>query len=157
MVAASLTEADYCNFMVIPIHKKAYMNMCAYMSIYIYIYIHREREMCIYIYIYICTHTCTYIYIYTHTCNVNILISLSLYIYIYMYTCIRICMCVYIYREREREMYPSPGRPGLAGFRTGLGTNRVFTERPQIPYIFQDSSKGGAVETGCSDLYDVIH
>ena len=23
--------------------------------------------------------------------------------------------------------------------------------------VIQDSSKGGAVETGCSDVYDVIH
>ena len=28
---------------------------------------------------------------------------------------------------------------------------------PKIPFAGQDSSKGGAVETGCSDLYDVIY
>ena len=33
----------------------------------------------------------------------------------------------------------------------------LFTKGPQVPYMFLHSAKGGAVETGCSELYDVIH
>ena len=123
-----------------------------------------------YIYIYI------YIYIYTHSIHIYIYIYIICYIYIYvcMYVCmyiyIYICVCIYIY------IY-------IAGFQTGSGRTGfpqrrhtscaicpvvVFSVRaschndrarcrvlPHFP-MNQDSSKGGAVETGCSDLCDVI-
>ena len=37
----------------------------------------------------------------------------------------------------------------------GSGTRRVIARA--VPLALQDSSKGGAVETGRSDLYDVIY
>ena len=78
------------------------------------------------IYIHICV--CMYIYIYIYT-----YIYIYIYIYIHVYTYIYIYIYVYIYvawlllqRHRREE---------------GAG---------------QDSSKGGAVETGCSGLHYII-
>ena len=72
-----------------------------------------------------------YIYIYIH-----------IYIYIYIYICecyIYTYMYIYIYIYIYINMY-SPGFCGL----------------PSASPV-QDSSKGGAVETGCSDLYAVTY
>ena len=93
--------------------------------------------MCIYVY----TH------IYTHT-YVNLSLSLSPYIYIYIYIHIHmyislytICIyTLYIYTYIIRTYIIS--NPSLAA---------------AVRYTIQDSSKRGAVETGCSNLYDTIY
>ena len=74
---------------------------------------------------------CIYIYIY------------NTYIYIYIYTCVYIYIYIYTY------MYIYIGARGR---RPGQG-ERLDAAGGGA----QDSSKGGAVETGCSDLYDVIY
>ena len=59
-------------------------------------------------------------------------------IYIYIYICV--CVCVYMHAR-------TPGGILIAGF-PGLPLFSGKSAR-----IHQDSSKGGAVETGCSGLY----
>ena len=49
----------------------------------------------------------------------------------------------------------SPGGPGKWSGWCDPGCLAIFSSSG-LPML-QDSSKGGAVETGCSDLYDVIY
>ena len=82
-----------------------------------------------------------YIYIERERENISLSLSLSLYIYIYIHT--------YIYREREVYMAPYSNVDVIGVFDPADKSFAVID--------IQDSSKGGAVETGCSDLYDVIY
>ena len=92
----------------------------------------------IYIYIYI---SYVYIYIYIYTCN-----YVCVYIYIYIYTHI---LRVHPRRIELTLFWDMPHGPG-----NSTPSGPLLSSRKAI---VQDSSKGGAVETGCSDLYDVIH
>ena len=95
--------------------------------------------------------------------------SIYVCIYIYIYT-------IYIYkrereREREREMSgrapwrehllgpPCPAAPFFTVFLAGGPSVQGFSAWALCLGVkeSQDSSKGGAVERGCSDLNDVIY
>ena len=84
--------------------------------------------------IYVCTHIyiCIYIYIYFYR-----YLSLSLYIYIYIHTYIYIYIYTYIHTSTHTIPQHLPKR----------------LKQAQSLH----SAKGGAVETGCSDLYAVIY
>ena len=104
------------------------IHMCEYVYIYIYIYIH--------------TYACMYIYIYMYTHIVCI------YIYIYIHTYTHACIYIYIYIAQAGR-----GRWGRHGSRDSGADGR--RRRPLAGTLH--SAKGGAVETGCSDLYDVVY
>ena len=69
------------------------------------------------------------------------------YIYIYIYTHTRIYICLKTYRERYIDI---PTRPGPESRLRGV---QVVARGEDG----RDSSKEGAVETGCSELYDGIY
>ena len=73
-----------------------------------------------------------YIYIYDH---------IHMYIYIYIYTHIYTYKHVYLVGCLRRRVFHPPSA----------------AEAKRAPSVPRDSSKGCAVETGCSDLYDVVH
>ena len=120
----------------------------------------------------LCTHKCNYNYKYSckysYTYNYKYLslsLSLCIYTYIYIYTHIIVIRdlelrptamtCV---RARLREtLWISP--PGSAGAEVARSRKSHVWCRPAfVGRVFtQDSAKGGAVETGCSDLCGVIH
>ena len=95
------------------------------------------KQYTIYIFTYIYMYT-----LYTYTISLSVClslslsISLSLYIYIYIY--------IYIYGAEgcERRVVSRAGLASIASIWKTADT--------------QDSSKGGAVETGCSDLHYII-
>ena len=69
-----------------------------------------------------------------------------MYIYVYTYAYILIFI--------ERESYKCLGVPS----KLSISESEFLRSSPwtqEFPFLSQDSSKGGAVETGCSDLYDV--
>ena len=78
------------------------------------------------------------IYIYIYRC-------VYVYIYIYMYICICICVYVYVYVCIYIYMY----------IYIYIYISRAAQQPPRAPSLH--SAKGGAVETGCSGLYDVIY
>ena len=66
-------------------------------------------------------------------------LSLSLYIYIYIY------------------MYASERGLGLLAIELGLRRFQASDDYPKYCPNPQDASTGGAVEPGCSDLYDLLY
>ena len=91
-----------------------------------------------------------YIHTYEYTC---------VYIYTYIYIHI-LYNCVYTWQSRlsmftVQSMFTVFGivSQGLAFKSTHLG----FLLRSSLVLSCQDLSRGGAVETGCSDLYGVIY
>ena len=82
----------------------------------------------------------------------------NMYVYIYRERERSIVnMCVYIYIRRERERTTLVQRASKLSKRDRWGQH--FSEpgaRDCAAYMFLHSAKGGAVETGCSDLYDVL-
>ena len=54
-------------------------------------------------------------------------------------------------------MIDVPRRPGKRSQAAGLDAAAVDALERLLLAVHQDSSKGGAVETGCSDLYGVIY
>ena len=124
-----------------------------------FLYIHN----CAYTYVYI--HICSYIYIY-----ICLSLSLSLYIYIYVYIYIYICVYIYIYIY----IYSAPSAlrmPHLAGVFSGVRSHLppsatcltpgmrypAHLTVPVPPAELKIHQRASAVETGCSDLYDVIY
>ena len=90
--------------------------------------------MCIYIYIF---YMCIYIYIYI--LYIYIYVCLCVYIYIYIYIYIYVWLRTGVYAPMHLRSWP---------------TDR----RVHLPLaLLQDSSKGGEVETVCSDLYAVVY
>ena len=66
--------------------------------------------------------------------------------YTYMHTCIHTCTYIYIYIYTHIvRSYPSS---------SSSAPRAAWSPRPSRSL---HSAEGGAVETGCSDLYDVIH
>ena len=62
-----------------------------------------------------------------------------------MYRCICICSQVKAHRQGTQTRHEDKARRSQVTWRNLSGP------------LTQDSSKGGAVETGCSDLYDVMY
>ena len=74
---------------------------------------------------------------------------MHVYAYIYIY--------VFMYSNYTTNTNTSNSRseatPGVPGVCGPAFSVKALIKRENT----QDSSKGGAVETGCSDVYDVIH
>ena len=64
------------------------------------------------------------------------------------------CACIYIYIYIHVFVYILLS---MCAYHHALFVAVLFQSPPDVPPSLQDSSKGGAVETGCSDLYDVIY
>ena len=121
--------------------------MCNYIYIYIYTYLH----ICTYVSMHVCVYIYIYIYIfffYTHiiyaACPSRILTLLDLR------------GVVKEAREREKRETEATEKA------VELAAEHLVFKLLMFMWIFpllenQDSSKGGAVETGCSDLYYIIH
>ena len=77
----------------------------------------------------------------------------GVYMYIYIYICICICIYIYIYIYIYTHGLSHP-RDALQRFEdpmVGVSFSRLTLCKPL------HSAKGGAVETGCSGLYDVMY
>ena len=100
-------------------------------SIYIYIYI----SIYLYISLYISIYLCIYIYIYIYI-SLSLYLSLSLYIYIYIRT--------------HTHIYTQRCAASCEAGRTTRASPRSRCARAASESDIRDSSKRGAVETGCS-------
>ena len=58
-------------------------------------------------------------------------------------------------RERERETYAATWHPTIRP--GGQPASECLLRIATVPSDALHSAKGGAVETGCSDLYDVMY
>ena len=81
-----------------------------------------------------------------------------MYVYIYIYICMYVCMYVRVYIYIY--IHISAGTSDLGGVARrchDFSTRAQATSDAYFRDRIQDSSKGGAVEAGCSDLYDVMY
>ena len=146
------------------IQYRIFLSLSLYLSLYMYTYISISLSLyihiCVYIYIYIHIHTQISIHIYLGTLNYgDIFIRypfdqslyyniLCVYIYIYIHTHYiyihMICIPRTVRYPFHQSLYLHNTSPLPAKF-------EVLAQEDN-----QDSSKGGAVETGCSGLHYII-
>ena len=104
-------------------------------------------------------------YVYILYVMIYIYIYIYIYVYVITYTYIIECRCCKrfspsaclchraVYRFVAFRLHVT----AFAGETFAWHCRRISTCRLWRVTEVQDSSKGGAVETGCSDLYDVIY